>query len=112
MIPQSSTASDLHRYDLYFVESDGLDDIPAVGDSIRFNPGIATDLSGAHPHDLNPWVRIVGEQKTKISSTTLISVNPLDDRLINSPTVTTHLIEKNVTKDELMRTYGKTWPHY
>ena len=106
MIPQSSTASDLHRYDLYFVESDGLD-IPAVGDSIRFNPGIATDLSGAHPHDLNPWVRIVGEQKTKISSTTLISVNPLDDRLINSPTVTTHLIEKNVTKDELMRTYGK-----
>ena len=64
MIPQSSTASDLHRYDLYFVESDGLD-IPAVGDSIRFNPGIATDLSGAHPHDLNPWVRIVGEQKLR-----------------------------------------------
>ena len=106
IIPSSSTASDLYRYDLYFVENNG-SEIPAVGDSVRFNPGIATDLNGAHPHDLNPWVRIVGEQKTKITSTTLISLDPLDPRLIQSPTVTTHLVEKNVTKEELMNTYGK-----
>lgn len=106
MIPHSSTASDLHRYEIFFFETNGTT-VPAVGDSIRFTPGIATDLSGTHPHELNPWVRIVGEQKTKITSTTLITLNPLDDRLINSPTVTTHLIEKSVTKDEIMATYGK-----
>lgn len=106
IIPLSATAGALYRYELFFIGSDNVE-VPAVGDSVRFNPGIATDLGDAHPHELNPWVRLVGEQETKITSTTLIPLNPLDERLINSPTISTHLTDKNMTKEEIMAKFGK-----
>ena len=63
-----------YRYDVYFYDKNGA--LPSVGDSVRFAPGVGRDLSGNVPHINNPWVRIVGEQFVKVTSSTLINVEP------------------------------------
>jgi hypothetical protein len=63
-----------YRYEILF--SSRLGDVPSVGDSVRFVPGVAHDLNGNVPHLFNPWVRIVGDQNVTVESTTLTTLTP------------------------------------
>lgn len=75
MIPESGTAPQKHVYEMLFVPKEDRE-LPAVGDSVRFSPGVATDLGNAHPHLKNPWVRIVGDLTTKVDATTFVIMDP------------------------------------
>ncbi len=105
MQPISAHMPSLNRIELLFLENSDTA-VPMVGDSVRFTPGVASDLSGTHPHELNPWVRIVGDQETKIGATQIISLNPNDTRITSDSTVTPYLIAKTLTKKEIIATYG------
>ena len=65
---------------LIFPKGSDADIIPAVGDSVRFRPpsqlGEAKDLQGVLPHELNPWVRITGEQKVTVTSPKVVTLEP------------------------------------
>ena len=61
------------RYDLYFVSTNS-QILPELGDSVRFTPGVAKDLSENSPHSQNPWLRIVGEQSITVDGTKLIEL--------------------------------------
>lgn len=61
-------------YDIYFTLSEG-SVLPTVGDSVRFTPGVARDLSQNYPHINNPYVRIVGEQLITVDATKLITLD-------------------------------------
>lgn len=50
--------------------------LPAVGDSIRFTPGIAKDWSGNEAHKNNQWVRLEGEQSLRIENTKVVQFKP------------------------------------
>lgn len=62
------------RYDLIFIANEN-SVLPIVGDSVRFAPGVARDLSQNYPHINNPYVRIIGEQFTTVDATELIIVD-------------------------------------
>lgn len=55
-----------NRYEVYYTNENGV--LPSVGDSIRFAPGIAQDLSGNVAAENNRWVRLVGEQYIVVES--------------------------------------------
>lgn len=75
MVSTVNTGDNGIRYDIYFV-GDGMHILPTVGDSVRFAPGILPDLSGNTPHVMNPWVRIVGNQRMKIEATKVVTISP------------------------------------
>lgn len=68
-----------NQWTLVFVKSKITDVVPAVGDSVRFAPpsigGLALDLEEVPPHELNPWVRITGEQSVRITSPTVVDLD-------------------------------------
>jgi fibro-slime domain-containing protein len=68
----SSDCADGYRYRLYF--NSVLGAVPAVGDSVRFAPGVAKDLNGNSPHAKNPWVRVFGEQKVQVGSSDMVTL--------------------------------------
>ena len=49
-----------------FSRTNETDPVPSVGDSIRFAPGIARDMSGNLAHENNRWVRIEGKQVLRV----------------------------------------------
>ncbi len=53
--------------------------VPVVGDSVRFTPpsqsGPGRDLVDVAPHELNPWVRITGEQRVSVTSPRVITLS-------------------------------------
>ena len=65
-----------NRWKLIFTKGSDTEIIPAVGDSVRFRApsqlGEAKDLQGVLPHELNPWVRITGEQKVTVTSPKIV----------------------------------------
>lgn len=74
-----------YRYEILYSARVG--EVPSVGDSVRFVPGVGRDLSGNSPHLYNPWVRIVGEQKVIVESTTLTTLTPSNTSDPASPSV-------------------------
>jgi hypothetical protein len=62
-----------------FIKGNINDVVPTVGDSVRFAPpslgGLALDLVEVSPHELNPWVRITGEQSVRITSPALVNLD-------------------------------------
>ena len=92
-----------YRYDFYFESHQS--ELPIVGDSVRLAPGIATDLGGAHPHENNPWVRIVGEQKVNTESSDLVEVGP-DTSTVVGPTVKTVLVDESVNAKQASSVTG------
>ena len=65
-----------NQWTFVFIKGNINDVIPVVGDSVRFAPpsigGLALDLVDVPPHELNPWVRITGEQSVRITSPTVV----------------------------------------
>lgn len=92
-----------YRYDFYFESHQS--ELPAVGDSVRLAPGVATDLGGAHPHENNPWVRIVGEQKVTTESSELVELGP-DTSKVTGPAAKTVLVDESVTAKEAAAATG------
>lgn len=105
MIPVSGAAAKKHVYEMLFMPQEG-SELPAVGDSVRFTPGIATDLGGAHPHLNNPWVRIIGDMTTKVFATNYLSVDPAKSFPPGSPAVTPILVPKDMTIEEIISEFG------
>ena len=68
-----------NEWKLIFPKGLDTDVVPAVGDSVRFMPpsqlGLALDLVGVGPHELNPWVRVTGEQKVTVTSPKVVSLS-------------------------------------
>lgn len=62
-----------------------------VGDSIRLTPGGVVDMSGNVPHQNNPWVRIVGKQRTLVETPGLVKTDPTKIPPEKSPSVTVTL---------------------
>jgi len=58
-----------------------------VGDSVRLAPGLASDYSGNHPHALNPWVRIVGKQRSSVETPGVVTIDPDKVPSENAPVV-------------------------
>lgn len=85
-----------YRYEILYSARVG--EVPSVGDSVRFVPGVGRDLSGNSPHLYNPWVRIVGEQKVIVESTTLTTLTPSNTSDPASPSVSPLRVEldKNI----------------
>lgn len=106
MIPVSGAAKNLYRYDIVFIAKEGTE-VPAVGDSIRFTPGVGTDLSENHPHLQNPWVRIVGDLNASIDATIFLPLDPKTAPTENSPIITTHLVDKDKKAKDLANEYGR-----
>lgn len=73
----SFDCADGYRYRLYF--NSVLGAVPAVGDSVRFAPGVAKDLNGNSPHAKNPWARVFGEQKVQIGSSDVVTLPVTSD---------------------------------
>ena len=69
-----------NQWKLIFPKGSSQDIIPAVGDSVRFRPpsqlGMARDLAGVGPHELNPFVRITGEQRVTVTSPKVVTLKP------------------------------------
>jgi fibro-slime domain-containing protein len=68
-----------NRWKLIFSKKSISDIIPIVGDSIRIKPpsegGLAVDLVGIPAHDMNPWVRITGEQRITVTSPPVVTMD-------------------------------------
>ncbi len=62
--------------EILFAQTEATDVLPAVGDSVRFMPKHATDLSGNKAHKNNPWIRIEGEQRLRTEKTDVFVLNP------------------------------------
>lgn len=105
MTPVSGSAAEKYRYEMLFMPGEGIE-LPAVGDSVRFTPGVATDLGGAHPHENNPWVRIVGDLSTKIDATKIVTIDPGVTYPEGTPTVQPILVDKELTADDIVKKYG------
>lgn len=104
MIPVSGAAAQKHVYEMLFVPKEDRE-LPAVGDSVRFSPGVATDLGNAHPHLKNPWVRIVGDLTTKVDATTFVIMDPTTYPE-GTPTVTPMLVDEGMTAQDIANKYG------
>jgi fibro-slime domain-containing protein len=61
-----------YRYDLMLSNSGAV--VLGVGDSVRLAPGLAYDYAGNRPHANNPWVRIVGKQRSYAESPGVVTL--------------------------------------
>ena len=109
---------------LIFSKGGDADIVPAVGDSVRFRPpsqlGEAKDLQGVLPHEMNPWVRITGEQKVTVTSPKVVTLEPGTEMfdsarvIIKSPNATVPKLvggDKVLSVDQVAEVYG-TQGHY
>lgn len=93
-----------YHYDFYFESHQS--ELPAVGDSLRLAPGVATDLGGARPHEYNPWVRITGDQNVKVTSTGLVNVPANDTAVKQGPTVSPVLADDSASAEDMAAATG------
>lgn len=77
--PMHISTNQANQWTFVFVKSKHSDIVPAVGDSVRFTPpslgGLALDLVNIPPHELNPWVRVTGEQSVRVTSPTVVDLD-------------------------------------
>ena len=73
------SVSSANRWILIYSKKSISDILPIVGDSIRFRPpsegGFAVDLNGIPPHEMNPWVRVTGEQRITVTSPSVVMMD-------------------------------------
>ncbi|WP_244263742.1 fibro-slime domain-containing protein [Fibrobacter succinogenes] len=113
-----------NRWKLLFSKKAVSDIIPIVGDSIRIRPpsegGLALDLIGIPAHDLNPWVRITGEQRITVTSPPVVTMDKdspnfeLTKEIVRSDSATVPILvqsEKPLTATQVGEIYG-TQGHY
>jgi len=73
------------RYVLTFINSSEI--FPVVGDSIRLVPVVGMDVAGNTAHQLNPWVRITGKQRSTIESIDMVDLSPVTAPKESGPSI-------------------------
>jgi len=122
--PGNIGTSPANRWGFVFTKGGTQDVVPAVGDSVKFTVpsmgGQALDLVGVLPHELNPWVRITGEQKVTVTSPKVVTLDPESEsfqkavEIIKSenPTVPKLVVsEQPMNAEQVAAVYG-TQGHY
>jgi hypothetical protein len=118
------TTTPANRWKLIFSKKSASDILPIVGDSIRIKPpsegGLALDLIGNPAHEMNPWVRITGEQRITVTTPAVVTMHkdsPNFDKtkeIVSSPNATVPIIvnsERPLTANQVGEIYG-TQGHY
>ncbi|NLB64722.1 MAG: fibro-slime domain-containing protein [Fibrobacter sp.] len=77
-----------------------------MGDSLRLNPNLNTDLSSNFAHKDNPWVRIVGRQRTSIDVVGVVDLNPETAPKENSPVVSEVLVGTDSKIEDVIKEQG------
>ena len=116
--------SSANRWILVYSKKSVNDVVPIVGDSIRFRPpsegGLAVDLNGIRVHELNPWVRITGEQQITVTSPAVVTMDKdspnfeKTKEIVRSDSATVPIIvksDKPLTANQVGEIYG-TQGHY
>jgi hypothetical protein len=80
--------------------------IPVMGDSLRLIPARNADMSGNAPHSKNPWVRVVGRQRTDVDKVGVVELSPENAPKEGSPAVTEILVGTDVKLSEVIEKYG------
>lgn len=117
--PDYIAASSPNQWILIFTKGTEKDFIPTVGDSVRFTPpsqnGQALDLVGVGPHEQNPWIRITGEQNVRVTSPSIIDLDPHNPAfdsakvIIENPKATVPKLvsgENSVSAKQVASVYG------
>jgi len=92
------------RYDLLL--NNGAPVVLGVGDSVRLIPGLASDMSGNHPHAKNPWVRIVGKQRSSVETPGVVTIDPDNAPGEDSPVVTVVAVPTDKKIDDVVKEQG------
>ena len=113
-----------NRWRLIFSKKSITDIVPIVGDSVRIKPpsegGLAVDLNGLPAHDLNPWVRITGEQRITVTSPAVVTMDKESPNfektkeIVQSDSATVPILvqsDKPLTANQVGEIYG-TQGHY
>ncbi|WP_290762647.1 fibro-slime domain-containing protein [Fibrobacter sp. UBA4297] len=116
--------SPANRWKLFFSRKSTTDIIPVVGDTIRIKPpsesGLSLDLAGIPAHDLNPWVRITGEQRITVTSPPVVTMDKdspnfeKTKEIVRSDSATVPILvtsDKPLTATQVGEIYG-TQGHY
>ncbi|MBP5247588.1 MAG: fibro-slime domain-containing protein [Fibrobacter sp.] len=93
------------RVQLYFHVLAG--DAPESGDSVRFVPNLAMDMSHNTPHDNNPWIRITGGGAVAVAATELVTLSPETAPAEKSPTVETIPVKAGSSAEQISKEYGR-----
>jgi fibro-slime domain-containing protein len=117
-------ATPANRWKLIFSKKAATDILPIVGDSVRIKPpaegGLAVDLIGIPAHEMNPWVRITGEQRITVTSPAVVTMDknsPNFDKtkeIVKSESATVPIIvnsDRPLTANQVGEIYG-TQGHY
>lgn len=100
----STGRSDNTRW--YFLFRNTLEFVPTVGDSVRLHPGPITDLSEVTAHALNPKVRIIGRQRSRMETVGLVEIRTQDMPGPNSPVVREVLVPSSMNIKEVVAEQG------
>jgi len=113
-----------NRWRLIYTKRSINDVLPIVGDSIRIKPpsegGLAVDLNGVSAHEMNPWVRITGEQRITVTSPAVVTMDKNSPNfektkeIVRSDSATVPIIvksDKPLTANQVGEIYG-TQGHY
>ncbi len=93
------------RVQLYYHVLAG--DVPEPGDSVRFVPSLAMDMSGNTPHKNNPWIRVTGGGAVAVSATEIVTLTPESAPAENSPTVETIPVKAGSSAEKISKEYGR-----
>lgn len=93
------------RVQLYYHVLAG--DAPEPGDSVRFVPDLAMDMSGNTPHESNPWVRVTGGGAVSVASTEVVTLTPETAPAENSPTVETIAVAAGSSAEDVSKATGR-----
>ena len=93
------------RVQLYYHVLAG--DAPEPGDSVRFVPSLAMDMSGNTAHENNPWVRVTGGGAVSVASTEVVSLTPETAPSEKSPTVETIAVAAGRSAEEVAVATGR-----
>lgn len=93
------------KYILLFRNSSRV--VPTVGDSVRLVPGFAKDQAGITPHIDNPWVRIIGRQRSRLDELNeVVVLNPSTAPSKDSPVIIPALVNPGQTIEEIVEQEG------
>ncbi|MCQ2055276.1 MAG: fibro-slime domain-containing protein [Fibrobacter sp.] len=81
-----------NKVTLIYIQQDNGNYVPEVGDFVHFASNekskyIVKDLLGNEAHEWNPWVTIVGEQSTNVTSPGIVTIDP-DNQIIKNDLAT------------------------
>ncbi len=79
---------------------------PAVGDSIRLLPKRGRDLSQNFAHSKNPWVRIIGRQRSRVETVGLVEMDSKTTPKENSPPTRVVLANPNQNIKDIIAQEG------